>query len=435
MKKVLSLVLSLVMLFTCGIMTGALADEPIVINVWGGITAENGPDAICENFNATHPGYKAVYTYYTNDDAGNTKLDAALLGGSDIDVFISHDADRFSARVTNGLCVRLDDYLAAAGIDVLNDFGMSSALVDGSFYALAVTDTRDFLWLNKDMLEAAGIEVPTESWTTDEYREAAKKLTSGFGEDKIYGTMIHYSWANSWMRPAFVALGPAVSSDRYVYDIENEYFARALQLRYDLEVTDGSMVPTAYAKTAGLSVQGMFLTGKTAMFHGGSWVIRYAKNLTDYPHDFKIAFAPLPHWDDTDNYYNSTQSLGEYMAVNTRSANPDAAFEFVKYWATDGYYPLCAGGKVPAWVHADMDQVVAGLMGDNAADIFDIDSVKNVLFGKQDYFTVPVVAGRSEVISALSVEADKFFAEETTLEETIENMKAAALSVLESYAK
>ncbi|MBQ9196284.1 MAG: extracellular solute-binding protein [Clostridia bacterium] len=431
MKKTLALILAWTMLLLCGVMQAGLADGDIVIHVWGGITAENGPDQICENFNASHPGYRAEYTYYTNDDAGNTKLDTALLS-NEIDAFISHDADRFSARVTNGLCVKLDDYLAAAGINVLEDFGMSSALVDGSFYALAVTDTRDFIWINEDIFQAEGLEIPT-SWTYDEYKEIAKRLTTGENENKRYGTMIHYSWANSWMRPAFVALGFDVSSDEYVYDLENPYFARALQLRYDMEVTDGSMVPTALAKTTGLTVQGMFLTGQTAMFHGGSWVIRYAKNLTDYPHDFKIAFAPLPHWSDTENYYNSTMSLGEYMSVSTKSANPDAAFEFIKYWATDGYYPLCAGGKVPAWVHADMDQVLGNLIGGNAADIFDIDTVKQVLFGKQNYFTVPVVAGRSEVISALSIEADKYFAEEQSLDETIANMKDAARSVLDSY--
>ena len=431
MKKALSLILTLSILLSCGMMISAQADDEIVIHVWGGITAENGPDQICENFNATHPGYKAEYTYYTNDDAGNTKLEMALMS-NEVDVFISHDADRFSSRVTNGMCVKLDDYLAAAGISILDDFGMSSALVGDSFYAIAVTDTRDFIWINEDIFKEEGIEIPTY-WTYDEYRDIAKRLTKGEGADKRYGTMIHYSWANSWMRPAFVALGFDVSSDEYVYDLNNPYFAKALQLRYDLEVTDGSMVPTALAKTTGLNVQGMFLTGKTAMFHGGSWVIRYAKNLTDYPHDFKIAFAPLPHWADTEGYYNSTMSLGEYMSISTKCPNPDAAFEFIKYWATDGYYPLCAGGKVPAWVHADMDQVLGNLIGGNAGELFDLDTVKNVLFGKQNYFTVPVVPGRSEVISALSIEADKYFAEEQSLDETIANMKEAAKTVLESY--
>ena len=430
MNRKLSLLLVLVLLLPL-FSVGAAADDEIVINIWGGITPENGPDAVCEAFSAAHPGVTAVYTYYVNDDTGNTKLDTALMSDADIDVFISHDADRFSSRVVNGMCEDLTDRLTEAGIDVLNDFGMSSALYNDRFFALAVTDTRDFIWINKDMFDAAGIEVPTY-WTYDEYQEIAKALTSGEKENKVYGTMIHYNWSNSWMRPAFVALGPDVSSDEYIYNLDNEYFTRALQLRYDMEVVDGSMVPTALAKTTNLTVQGMFLTEQSAMFHGGSWVIRYAKNLTDYPHDFKIAFAPLPHWSDTDNYYNSTMSLGEYMAVNSNSEYKDLAFEFINYWATDGYYPLCKGGKVPAWVHTDMDQVLENLIGDNADELFDVQSVKNVLFGKQNYFTVPVVAGRSQVISALSAEADKCFGEEQTVEETIEAMKEVASSIVKA---
>ncbi len=436
--KRLTAIITILLVATLFAFAGAQAETAqkeqgeIIINIWGGISAENGPNEICEAYNASHPGVKVIYTYYTNDDSGNTKLDTALLSKSDIDIFISHDHARFVTRVNNGQCVNLDSYLKESNIDVANDFGMSSALINGSWYGLAVTDSRDFIWINKDLFDAAGIEIPT-SWTYDEYREIAKAMTSGSKNDKRYGTMIHYSWANSWMRPAFIALGDKVCSDQYIYAVDNPYFAKALQLRYDMEVTDGSMVPTALAKTSGLSVQNMFLTEQVAMFHGGSWVIRYAKNLTDFPHNFKIAFAPLPHWADADaGYFNSTGSLNEYLAISPNCKNPEAAWDFIKYWATEGYYPLCKGGKVPAWTGTDMNKVIENLMGENAAELFDVDSVKNVLFGHQNYFVAPNAKGSSEVITALNREADKCFGGEQTVAQTIEAMKAAAAKIVES---
>lgn len=434
MKKLLTTLVvfltAFAFVFAHGQTEAATASEEIVINVWGGLPAENGPNEICEAYNASHPGVKVVYTYYTNDDAGNTKLDTALLSKADIDIFISHDHARFVTRANNGMCIALDDYLKKANLDVEKDFGNSCAHIDGKWFGLAVTDSRDFIWINKDIFDAAGIKIPTY-WTVDEYKAAAKALTETTKDGKRYGTMIHYSWANSWMRPAFVALGDKVVSDKYIYAVDNPYFAKALQLRYDMEVTDGSMVPTSLAKTSGLSVQNMFLSEQVAMFHGGSWIIRYAKDLTTYPHDFKIAFAPLPHWTESDaGYFNSTGCLNEYLAITPTCKNQDAAFDFLKYWATEGYYPLCKGGKVPAWVGADQDKVIANLMGDNASEIFDVESVKNVLFGHQDYFIAPTAKGSAEVINALNIEADKCFGGQQTVAQTIEAMKAAAAKIV-----
>ena len=47
--------------------------------------------------------------------------------------------------------------------------------------------------INKDMLDAAGLDVPSLDWTWDDYREYAEKLTSGSGADTKYGSYFH-SW-------------------------------------------------------------------------------------------------------------------------------------------------------------------------------------------------------------------------------------------------
>lgn len=177
-KKWIALVMAVILVGT--MLSGvAMAEKDVItINVWGGTPEEGGPGAIVEAYNALNTGIQIVYTRYVNDESGNTKLDTALLSGADIDIFTSHGPDRFSNRLTSGMCEDLTPYLTEAGIDVERDFGVSYARMDGKDYAIPVTDAADFIWLNKDMVEAAGLTVPTE-WTFEEYRNYAKALTNG----------------------------------------------------------------------------------------------------------------------------------------------------------------------------------------------------------------------------------------------------------------
>lgn len=326
------------------------------------------------------------------------------------------------------MCESLDAYLEAAELNVQEDFGLSYAEVDGVNYAIPVTDCADFVWVNLDMLEEKGIKIP-ENWTFEDYKAIAKRLTTGEGEDKVYGHMCQVAWPDMWMKPAYVALGSEIASEKYVFDLDNPYFERALQWRYDMEVTDQSAVPVTLQKTSNLAMQDMFLQGKVGMLYGGSWLIRYAKDTENYPHDFKTGFVQLPKWDDTDNYYNSASSLDEYLAINSKSENKEAAWEVIKYWATEGYYPMCAGGKIPSWKGADQDQVIANLLGDGAEEIFDVESVIDVMFADHNYFLSPVTETRGEIASALEIEADKCLSGDQTVQEAIANMKERAESI------
>lgn len=60
-----------------------------VLNVWGGVPPESGPDDLIEAFQKEHPDIKVVYTRYFNDDQGKLKLDTSLQGGVPIDVFFT----------------------------------------------------------------------------------------------------------------------------------------------------------------------------------------------------------------------------------------------------------------------------------------------------------------------------------------------------------
>lgn len=88
MKRILCAVLTL-SLVMMAFAVPVIAEEPVVLQFWGAIPPENGPQELVDNWNAAHPDIRVEYTRFVNDDGGNTKLETALLAG-EVDVFITY---------------------------------------------------------------------------------------------------------------------------------------------------------------------------------------------------------------------------------------------------------------------------------------------------------------------------------------------------------
>lgn len=85
----------------CG--SDATAADPTTLQVWGGIPGENGPQRVVDEFMKKYPEYNVRYTRYVNDARGNLKLNTALQGGLDIDVFFTYSTQDLAMRATSGL--------------------------------------------------------------------------------------------------------------------------------------------------------------------------------------------------------------------------------------------------------------------------------------------------------------------------------------------
>ena len=87
----------------------ASRQDPVTIQFWGGEPEENGPGDMVAAFNESQAEYQAVYTRYVNDDTGNTQLDTALQGGTEIDVYQSYGIPRTSQRIGAGAALDLTE--------------------------------------------------------------------------------------------------------------------------------------------------------------------------------------------------------------------------------------------------------------------------------------------------------------------------------------
>lgn len=129
-----------------------------------------------------------LYERFVNDETGNMKLETNLLGGDDVDLYMTYTTTYLQKRATSNMALDLSELIERDGFDLVENFGemAESFYVDGKPYSIPTKLDQYGMVLNKDLFDEAGIEIPTE-WSFDEFREICKKLTHGEGADKVYG--------------------------------------------------------------------------------------------------------------------------------------------------------------------------------------------------------------------------------------------------------
>jgi len=136
----------------------------------------------------------------------------------------------------------------------------------GASYGLPKDIGPFALAYNKDLFDAAGITAPDpeDPWTWDEFIAAAKTLTTGSGDAKVYGSAPFSLESAVWSNGA-----DWLNADHTEVTVTDPAFVEALQWVADLSLVEG-VVPTSEEESSLPSFQ-RFMEGKTAMMGVGPW--------------------------------------------------------------------------------------------------------------------------------------------------------------------
>lgn len=119
-----------------------------------------------------------------------TLLEAGASGGEMPDVFWMHST--YSQRyMSNDILLDLTDRIESSEKINLDNYYKDIAELyqyDGKTYAIPKDYDTIALWYNKKMFDEAKIAYPDETWTWNDFADAAKKLTAEDGSQ--YGTAI-----------------------------------------------------------------------------------------------------------------------------------------------------------------------------------------------------------------------------------------------------
>ncbi|MNY36177.1 Bacterial extracellular solute-binding protein [compost metagenome] len=170
-----------------------------------------------------------------------------------------------------------------------------------------------------------------------------------------------------------------------------------------------------------MPVEQVFLSGEVPMLNIGAWLLRSSNNFTDFPRDFKIAFAKVPRLADSADQFVTRGGLGDYISINAKSKKQEAAWEFLKWYSDGGMAPMAIGGRLPASKDANQDDALNSLLGDKR-DTYDLDSLMYVMF--DDKAPTYVRSLPQEVMDLRSQEYEKYFLGSQSLDQTLDAMAA-----------
>ncbi len=400
------------------------ARQAVTIEVWGGVPAENGPQDLIDAFQIANPGITINYTRYVNDDTGNTQLDTALQGGTPIDVYFTYALPRLAQRTGAGAATDLAPYMAQDQAIMgwaSTTAGVTSA--DGTYFSLPTTSELTFTYVNKRLLDEASLTLP-ESWTFDEFQTMAETLSS----DAVYGTFALPDEARTKLGPNYWYKADGTSSN-----FDDPAFRTQLE-RHGAMIESGAAFPWSdvLAQDLRAYAQTPFLTEQDALWSTAAFSLRYVNDKEEFPHDFVTTFAPAPTPADVAEPWN-LGALNNWILMNSKAQQPDAAWTFIRYWLTDGAQYLLRGGKIPAFPGTSEDAIVEGILGPDRATLYDEAAFRRVLFAPNlRYASDTVTQGIAQIAQIWQAETDRFLIGETDLDETLTSIKEQADAAIAS---
>ncbi|MCL2880663.1 MAG: sugar ABC transporter substrate-binding protein [Treponema sp.] len=292
------------------------------VSSWDVGTAGANTTALVDAFQQANPGIDVEIIDIPSTDY-TQKLQIMLNGGSDVDVFWIKDGDTTKGLSNRGQLADMSAYAARDNIDLKAFNGLAERFViDGKLVALPASTGYYVLYYNKDIFDKAGIPYPSNDLSWPEWEALAGKLTSGSGNNKIYGGFFH-TWqacVQNW----------ALQDGKHTimetdYSFFKPYYEMALRMQKAGQVWDYGNL-----RSAGIHYSSAFLQGNIATMPMGTWfystiIDRINKGETN----IRWGLATLPHPVGVEAGW--TVGAVTPIAINQASRNKDAAWEFVKF--------------------------------------------------------------------------------------------------------
>ena len=385
----------------------AMADETVTINFWHHYSAQSAENETLMNvlipaFEAENPGIKVNAVSHEWAELHDKVLVSA--NSNALPDVARCDIAWLPEFQKMGILVALDEEMAdfADVSGQLLDSAMSTAVIGGHYYALALNTNSKIVFYNTAMLEAAGVEVPA---SMDAWVEAVKKLSGenangqqvwGWNEPALAGWNICpfiWSFGGSLTNDEQTAATGYINSPATVKAIET--FAELVKAggitgfnAGDIPMTDG------------------FGTGRYAMMLEGPW--KSAELAGAYP-DVAYGTAPMPAGEG-----GSVSVLGGEDIAMFNSANKEAAWKFMQFMTSE---------------YAETEMAKCGQIPVNKAAL-ESDTVKSADYAPfikaiQTAKARPTVAAWSEMDNGLQVAMNAVVTGEKTAQEAMDELAAA----------
>ena len=311
--------------------SGGASSDKITVNIWDNNQLA-GLQQIADEWSA-QSGITAQINVIDWDNYW-TLLEAGASGGEMPDVFWMH-SNTSQMYMENDLLLNLDDYIAAD--DAIDMSRYYQGIVDlynsnGVQYAIPKDHDTIALLYNEAIFNEYGVDTPTDDWSYEDLRDAAKAITEASGGE-VYGYAMNTSNnQDNWYNFIYAYGGEIVTEDHKGTTIGGPEAKAGMEMAR--QVLEYSAPQTIVSETG---TDSLFMSGKTAMIMQGSWMINAfytAENHEDYK------WAMIPYADrngngqcDAEERQSCYNGLGWAASANT--SNPDACYSLISYFCSE----------------------------------------------------------------------------------------------------
>ena len=404
-KKILAAMLACTMLLSAG---AALAEgETVTINFWHHYSAQSAENETLMNvlipaFEAENPGIKVNAVSHEWAELHDKVLVSA--NSNALPDVARCDIAWLPEFQKMGILVALDEEMPnfAEVSGKLLDSAMSTAIINGHYYALALNTNSKIVFYNKAMLEAAGVSIPA---TMEEWIEAVKKLSGENSKGQQVWGWNEPALAGWNICPFIWSFGGALTNEDQTIAtgyINGPATVKAVETFAEL-VKAGAI--TGF-NAGDIPMTDGFGTGRYAMMLEGPW--KSAELAGAYP-DVAYGTAPIPAGEG-----GSISVLGGEDIAMFNTPNKEAAWKFMQFMT--GEYAeteMAKCGQIPVNRAAlESDTVKAA---DYAPFIEAIQTAKSR----------PTVAAWSEMDNGLQVAMNAVVTGEKTAQEAMDELAVA----------
>ncbi len=282
--------------------------------------------ALITNFEAENPGIEIGSIEYLAPTDYWTRMEALAATG-DLPCVMWMSSGFVEGWTNDGLIIDIQDYVDAD----INEADYFSGTFDvarnketGRMHAFPFRFVETVLYYNIDAFNEAGVDLPTDDWTWDEYLAAAQALTIDENDDGLaeqYGIFYYgrYAHVESWI---FNNGGNLLAADGKTVD-PDDAAVEALQFLSDQINVEGVAPPPQ--EFDGVGNAEVFTQGFAAMWVDGSWNIGNFREDAD----FNWGIAPVPQGPSAEG--PTAYGWPDLFAISENCENPDEAWDLINY--------------------------------------------------------------------------------------------------------
>lgn len=351
------------------------------------------------------PGVEIEQVYTPGDYY--TKLQTLAASKTLPDLFWLNEArvkEFADAGLMKDLADVIKDYPAIS--DGMFEGAIDYGKADGVQYCIPKDFTSYVMYINKEIFNEAGFEIPTSDWTMDDYMELSEKLTKvENGRTAQYGTIVN-NYRADWINFMGNYDAPWFKDGKSNLSDPNALKGLSVQ---------SQLIEKGYAPIPGTTEEGeerLFIIGQVGMFPSGRWVV--PSFLSEI--DFEWTAVEMPK-----GTTRVSPFITANVAINVDSNSQDIAANFLSFQMSETGlgYTLASGLSVPLY-----ESLVTNK--DILADPADAFIASTAYIGDKEQIEALATGKWAEYNSIIAAELSLVYEGSQTIEQAVSNIDKTA---------